>query len=141
MALPRVTFHGVTPRAELPRFIDSCDLFLITSLTEGQCLVALEILSRGRPLVATPVGALPDVLRATELGRLAPLNDAAVYAGAVAELADQIGKGSITPETIVASFRERFDYEAILNRYIDMLAGLGLPPRRAAAAETASLTS
>ena len=61
-------FYGETPRSEIAFAIDSCDLFLNTSLTEGQCLVALEVLkSRGRPLVATPVGALPEVLGQSEL--------------------------------------------------------------------------
>ncbi|MEJ0001117.1 MAG: glycosyltransferase [Verrucomicrobiota bacterium] len=51
LALEGVTFHGAVPRAEINQRIDRCDLFLITSTTEGQCLVALEVLARGRPLV------------------------------------------------------------------------------------------
>ncbi len=53
-SLPRVTFHGEIPREQVPAASDACDLFLNTSHTEGQCLAALEVLSRGRPLVATP---------------------------------------------------------------------------------------
>jgi glycosyltransferase involved in cell wall biosynthesis len=122
LSLPGVTFHGERPRAEIADAIDSCDLFLNTSLVEGQCLVALEVLSRGRPLVATPVGALPEILRQPELGRLAPLDDPAAFANAVAEVARKISDGAITPKSVVAAFRERFDRAAILQRYLDLLA-------------------
>src|SRR5208283_4017965 len=39
LALQKVKFHGETPRLEVARAIDTCDIFLNTSLTEGQCLV------------------------------------------------------------------------------------------------------
>jgi glycosyltransferase involved in cell wall biosynthesis len=123
LALPGVTFHGETPRAEITRAIDACDLFANTSLTEGQCLVALEVLSRGRPLVATPVGALPEVLNQSELGRLAPLDDPRAFAAAVSEVARKIVDGAVTPKSVAAVFRERFDRAAILQRYLELLAG------------------
>jgi glycosyltransferase involved in cell wall biosynthesis/GT2 family glycosyltransferase len=124
LSLPGVIFHGEVPRAEIARAVDSCDLFLNTSLHEGQCIAALEILSRGRPLIATPVGALPDVLRQKELGTLAPLGQAAVFARAVAEIAHKIAGGSITPNSIAAVFRQQFDHDTILQRYLDLLAQL-----------------
>jgi glycosyltransferase involved in cell wall biosynthesis len=128
LALPGVTFHGEVPRSDVGRVIDFCDLFLNTSVTEGQCLAALEVLGRGRPLVATPVGALPEVLRQSELGRLAPLRDARSFAAAVADLSDSIRRGRTTPKAVVAVFRERFDYNAILNRYLDLLGDAGTTP-------------
>jgi len=139
LSLEGVTFHGEVPRAEVAAAIDSCDLFLNTSLTEGQCLVALEVLSRGRPLVATPVGALPEILRQEELGRLAPLDDPAAFARAVGGIVEKIEDGSLTPEKVAAVFRERFDRQAILDRYLDLLASLGLPPRLAGVGQMAAM--
>ncbi|HEV3271718.1 MAG TPA: glycosyltransferase [Candidatus Methylacidiphilales bacterium] len=126
LALQNVVFHGETPRSEVARAIDSCDIFLNTSLTEGQCLAALEVLSRGRPLIATPVGALPEVLRDDELGRLAPLDDASAFAAAVVEVAHAIRVGRMTPQSVAAAFKARYDYESILKRYLDLLAGTDL---------------
>jgi glycosyltransferase involved in cell wall biosynthesis len=125
LAIEKVTFHGEIPRHEVSRAIDSCDIFLNTSLTEGQCLVALEVLSRGRPFIATPVGALPDVLRQKELGRLAPLDDAEAFAACVNDVAGEIFDGRITPETVVRAFRVDYDYEGIVKRYLALLASLG----------------
>lgn len=46
LSLQNVFFHGEIPRSGVSAAIDSCDCFINTSLTEGQCLVALEVLSR-----------------------------------------------------------------------------------------------
>jgi glycosyltransferase involved in cell wall biosynthesis len=124
-ALPHAFFHGETPRAGVVRAIDSCDIFLNTSLTEGQCLVALEVLSRGRPLVATPVGALPEVLDQTELGRLAPLDDAEKFAANVVEVAGSIRAGEITPQSVARAFEAKYNYHAIVERYLALLADAG----------------
>jgi glycosyltransferase involved in cell wall biosynthesis len=122
LSLKGVTFHGETPRAEVAAAIDSCDIFLNTSVAEGQCLVALEVLSRGRPLVATPVGALPEVVRERELGRLAPLGNAEAFAATIMEVAKDLEDGKTTPEAVVATFRARYDRAEIVRRYLDLLA-------------------
>jgi len=124
LGLPRVTFHGEIPREQVAAAIDSCDLFLSTSTTEGQCLVALEVLSRGRPMVATPVGALPEVLAQPELGRLAPLGDVPAFATAVMETVLAIREKSLSSRAVAEAFSRRFDYDAIMNRYLHLLAPL-----------------
>jgi glycosyltransferase involved in cell wall biosynthesis len=116
----RVFFHGLVQGEDKWRAIDSCDLFLNTSFTEGQCIVALEVLSRGRPLAATPVGALPDILQSVETGALIPLNDAAAAAAIVADLADRWSRGQINPAAIRAQFESRFGRKATIAAYADL---------------------
>ena len=53
-----VHFHGTVRGEAKEKALLSCHLFANPSVSEGQCLVAIEVISRGRPLVATPVGAL-----------------------------------------------------------------------------------
>jgi glycosyltransferase involved in cell wall biosynthesis len=126
-ALPDVTFHGEIPRESVCGAIDTCDIFLNTSRTEGQCLAALEVLSRGRPLVATPVGALPEVLAQPDLGKLAPLDDPGAFAAKVTELAGEIREGRVSPRSVSEAFRKRYDAQAVLQRYLDLLADVGGP--------------
>ena len=129
LSLTGVTFHGETPRAGVGEAIDSCDIFLNTSVVEGQCLVALEVLSRGRPLVATPVGALPEILCPRELGRLAPLGDPGAFASAIIEVSQDIQDGRTTPEAVVATFKARYDRADILRRYLNLLEEAQLTPQ------------
>jgi glycosyltransferase involved in cell wall biosynthesis len=123
LQLHNVVFHGGVAHPDTPRAIDSCDLFMNTSVSEGQCLVAFEVLSRGRAMVATPVGALPEVLASRELGRLAPAESATAFATAVAELASLVQQGRLTAESVAQAFRARYDRAAILQEYIKLFAG------------------
>jgi len=58
-----VHFVGFVPEAKLPLLYASADAFVLPT-TELECfgLTALEALACGRPVLATPVGAIPEVL-------------------------------------------------------------------------------
>jgi glycosyltransferase involved in cell wall biosynthesis len=67
-----VTFLGRVEDRELPLAYAACDAFVLPT-TELECfgLIALEALSAGRPVLATPVGAIPEIVRQFELSWLA----------------------------------------------------------------------
>jgi glycosyltransferase involved in cell wall biosynthesis len=117
-AAARIVFHGVVNGKGKWDAIDSCDLFLNTSWTEGQCLVALEVLSRGRPFLATPVGALPEVIDSPELGALIPLNDAAAAAKIVSREVERWKSGELNPGTVRARFDGRFGRDVVVAGYL-----------------------
>ncbi|MBK9383844.1 MAG: glycosyltransferase [Planctomycetes bacterium] len=55
----RVRFVGAV--RELAPWVDACDLALLPSHSEGFPYVALEVLARARPLLASAVGGLPEL--------------------------------------------------------------------------------
>lgn len=62
------------------------DLLVMPSTYEGFGLVALEAMSQGLPIVATPVGCVPDLVRDGVNGAIVPARDPAALASAVARL-------------------------------------------------------
>jgi glycosyltransferase involved in cell wall biosynthesis/SAM-dependent methyltransferase len=59
-----VKFLGFVPDAELPRYYQAADLFVLpTRELEGFGLVTVEALACGTPVLGTPVGATPEILR------------------------------------------------------------------------------
>lgn len=81
---------GLQERVRLPGFradgrrcIGLMDLYLMTSQFEGLPIALLEAMTLGKPVVATAVGGIPEVITEGAEGRLAP-------AGAVAQLAQQV---------------------------------------------------
>jgi len=59
-----VRFLGFVPEAELPALYGAADLFVLpTQALEGFGLVTLESLACGTPVLGTPVGATPELVR------------------------------------------------------------------------------
>lgn len=81
----RVRFrHGISDD-ELTALIGSAQVQVIPSRYEGFSIPAIEALACGTPVVATDVGALPDLLT-DGVGRLVPAGNAAALAAALAEV-------------------------------------------------------
>ncbi len=55
-----VSFPG--PTTEVPEALRALDVFAITSLYEGSPFSLLEAMAMGLPVIATPVGAIPEII-------------------------------------------------------------------------------
>lgn len=123
MGLP-VVFHGEVEPNAVPQHLDDCDVVAITSLYEGQCLVALEALARGRPCVATPVGSLPEVLNLTRAGLLIPQADADTAARRVTTFLRQLNENpELIESCIIEKFCTAFNRSKILESYVKIIDG------------------
>jgi len=54
------------PHEDVPHYLDACDLLLLTSDAEGSPNIVKEALASGRPVVSTPVGDVPELVRDVE---------------------------------------------------------------------------
>ncbi len=79
----RVVFVGVQEHARVIDALFACDLFVFPSQTETLGLVVLEAMAAGRAVVAVRAGAMPDIVRDGETGRLVS-PDPTALAGAIA---------------------------------------------------------
>src|SRR5207244_12563600 len=89
-------------------FYAAFDALVLPSSNEGTPVSAIEALAAGRPVVATHVGGVPDVVQEGEHGFL-------VEPGATGELADRLARLARDPE-----LRERMGKagrERVLPRY------------------------
>lgn len=58
----RVLFLGTVSHDELPRLLKASDIFIRPSRSEGMGVSFLEAMAAGIPVIATPVGGIPDFL-------------------------------------------------------------------------------
>jgi glycosyltransferase involved in cell wall biosynthesis len=68
----KVKTEGAKLHNEIPIWINACDVFCLPSLSEGCPNVVLEALACGKPVVATKVGGLPEIIVSEEYGILVP---------------------------------------------------------------------
>jgi glycosyltransferase involved in cell wall biosynthesis len=80
----RVLFLG--ERSDVPDLLAAMTIFVMPSLYEGGPYTVLEACAAARPVVATPVGLVPDLIREGETGLLAPVADSYALADAVLRL-------------------------------------------------------
>jgi glycosyltransferase involved in cell wall biosynthesis len=81
----RLLVVGPKPLPLIARYVAAGDLQALPSYAEGTPNVVLEALAVGRPVVATNVGGIPDVVCPGVTGLLVPPRDAAALAGALHE--------------------------------------------------------
>jgi glycosyltransferase involved in cell wall biosynthesis len=80
-----VDFRPPTP--DVLHVIASGDLLVVASGVEGQPLVVVEALALGRPVVATAVGRVPELVTPS-VGRVVPPGDPTALAAALVEVAN-----------------------------------------------------
>lgn len=80
----RVLLTGSTD--EIPGVLSAMDVFALTSHNEASPVSIMEALSCQRPVVATDVGSVSELIRPGMTGYLAPPGEASVFADAVVAL-------------------------------------------------------
>ncbi len=122
--LPAPSGDGVTHASgvateEVAAALDAATLLVLPSRTEGMGRVAIEALSRGRAVVGSRVGGIPDLVADGESGLLVPPGEPEALAEALVrvlgdpELAARLGAGAEvaaerlrpTPEAWAAGLR------------------------------------
>jgi len=122
----RVEFHESVSQEKMLEFYSECDLMALPSKTEGWGLALMEAMACGKPVVASRVGGVPELVRDGVDGILVPSSDVRALAQAIVrllkdpELRDRMGKAGrkrvkefswdSTARTVLAA------YEAVLQR-------------------------
>lgn len=121
----RVLFTGV--RTDMPGVYASLDIFVLPSLDEGMPMVLLEALASGCAVIATKVGAVPNLVVSGETGILVEPGDANGLAKAMISLvSDRALRMSVAARGMALVDRE---YSALkmaeryLNLYNEVLNG------------------
>jgi len=84
--LTNTTFYGNLPLPEVRRYLDSCDIFIMPSRSEGFPRVILEAMNYGLPVVTTDVGNVRELVGATNQQCIVPPKDPASFTSSLVAL-------------------------------------------------------
>jgi hypothetical protein len=82
----RVRFHGVVPSQTVDSMYEACDLLVAPSRYESFGLIYVEAMARGKAVIGTTAGGIPEVVRHEETGLLVPPDDPEALAAAIIRL-------------------------------------------------------
>jgi glycosyltransferase involved in cell wall biosynthesis len=118
-----VSFAGFVSNAELSALFRSCSVYVHPAIydskgdTEGQGVVLVEALSNRRPVVASAVGGIVDLIKDGETGLLVPEKNPEAIAEAVLRLLNEPELAQRLGEQGFIYARDYYDWDRIINQY------------------------
>jgi len=112
-----VELTGWIPHENVPRYLNELKLLVLPSFTEGLPNILLEAMACGTPVLATSVGAIPDIIKDGETGFLLKSNDPEHIAERIVELLNKpehLEKVSVNAYNYL---RKNFSYEKALEAW------------------------
>ncbi|MEO5677906.1 MAG: glycosyltransferase family 4 protein [Usitatibacter sp.] len=123
---PRVTFVGPVFGADKVKLFATADVMVLASYSEGLPYALLESMAAGIPVIATPVGAIPDVMTHGTHGFIVPPRDGKSIAEALVGLAGDREQLSWMSRACRKRVRAAYSIERLaehLRLHYDALAG------------------
>ena len=114
-----VEFLGFVSNDTLDRYYQGCDVYVNPSIvddrgdTEGLGVGPIEAFAHGKPVVASAVGGIPDVVRDRVTGLLVPEKSPEHLAAAILELLEDSEYAAELARNGLQYSRERFDWGRI----------------------------
>ncbi len=109
----QVTFAGFVPHSEVPAYLQSANIFVRPSLSEGLGNSFLEAMAAGLPVVATPVGGIPDFLENGKTGLFCEVRNPQSIAMQVRLLLGNDEFRKILVANASAMVRSRYNWDGI----------------------------
>jgi glycosyltransferase involved in cell wall biosynthesis len=122
----RVTFAGLVAHSDLPEYYANADIYVNPSFYESFGMSIIEAMAAGLPVVATRVGAVPDLISDGHNGLLVDAANPSAIADAVSSLFNNARLRNSMASAAREMVRKQFSYElicsALLQMYRDVLS-------------------
>ncbi len=117
---------------DVPGFLAGLDIAVLASRAEGMPNAVLEAMAAGRPVVASAVGAVPDLIEHDRHGLLVPPGDADALAGAILRLLTAPEEARVFAERARERVVAKYSRAAMIQRFETYYANLARPREVAA---------
>jgi glycosyltransferase involved in cell wall biosynthesis len=119
-------FHLPGSSRDVPAFLAGLNVAVLASRAEGLPNAVLEAMAAGRPVVATCVGAVPELIEHGRHGLIVPPGDPESLASAILRLLDQPELARTLAEQARQRVLDRYSRQAMLQRFETFYTNLAL---------------
>lgn len=115
-------FIGELSHVEAMNRMANCDLFILPSYTEGFPNVILEAMALGRPIVATEVGAIPEMLE-NGAGVLIKCKDPKLLEDALSRILSDSELRDALGQRAIRKARHEYSIDVVFDAYLKIWRG------------------
>lgn len=125
-----VTFAGFVDDDQLAGYYRACSMLVLPAVfdrkgdTEGQGVVLVEAMSFGKPVIASGIGGIRDVVVDGETGILVPEKECDRLSAAIIRLLDDREMARAMGSRGYERYHETYRWEAITDKWIDLYSTL-----------------
>ena len=117
-----VSFAGMASRNQMPGYLAAADIVVVPSIhydgyVDGLPNVALEAMAAGKPLIATRVGGLPQLVTSGENGLLVDERDSDGLADAIVALTRDPALRARMGESGRSLIRDSMNWDVVAERF------------------------
>ena len=116
----RVSLPGWVGPEEVARLIASADIFVLPSYNENLPVSVIEAMAAGLAVIATPVGAVEDIITDEATGLLVPPGDVAALVTAISRLLDDRGLRARLGEAAKSVHKQRLELSTFAEAICDV---------------------
>lgn len=120
----RVIFTGFVDNVTLQKLYSVCDIYVCPSRLEGFGLTILDAMAAGKPVVATRVGAIPELIEQGKNGFLAQDNNETELATAIIQILDSSSHAEAMGENNRKKAQMHYSWEIAGRRVAEVYAEL-----------------
>ena len=114
-----------------PGFVDNfrtlmelSDVIVVPSRIDGMPLVVLEAQALGKPVVASAVGSVPEMIQDNESGFLCEPGNVSAFCQRILELLESPDKRAAMGAAAQRAVRQRHDVDTMINAYVEVFQNL-----------------
>ena len=113
----RVKFLGNINHGDVPQWLSHCQALVLPSYHEGVPNVLLEAMACGKPVIATNVGGIPEIIDESICGHLIPPENSHAVASAITALFEKNWS-----EVAIKQYSQQFSWERNKKQLINLLS-------------------
>jgi sugar transferase (PEP-CTERM/EpsH1 system associated) len=111
-------------RHDIPQLLSVMDIFVLCSMSEGLPITLLEAMAGGKPIVATRVGGIPEVIEHNINGLLIPSGNIEALLDAILELLRDTEKAKQLGAAAERKFERNFSLSSMVEKYQEVYEAL-----------------
>ncbi len=120
----KVVFVGSISNHHLPKYLRIADVFVRPSRSEGLGSAFLEAMAAGIPVIATPVGGIPDFLKDGETGLFCKVGDPQSIAQQIKVMTSDVGLHNHIVKQAYRMVVKNYDWRRIAASYKEVFESL-----------------